>query len=394
MTARAESIEVGCYIAPAPDSDVAMLDAFLDRIIADIRPELERATGRSWKFHIGEPGELPKAENRQPVDFLTEASRRLAEGSFDLVLVIADAPVISRKERPVSGLASRLTRTCVSSTRRLQPDPRARSRDLAAPELRWNAAALALHLIGHAMGARLHRQGEGVMAPFALDRDRHGIPQFRDESRMEDLAAQFPAREYRTRGALHELWVHFIAALSHPVFLLRIMLRSRAPLLPLRMPGLATAAVAPIFLLVFTAEFWDAGLGMSNLVAWIYAGVSIVGATLYLSFSLRLFLPRKEDRVIPESLALANATIFLTMLFAVLGLFFMVAALSLVIETWVFPEGLISTWPTLQDPEVTFGDKLRLAAFISTVGVTTGALAGGLERREIMRELALFPTTV
>ncbi len=133
---------------------------------------------------------------------------------------------------------------------------------------------------------------------------------------------------------------------------------------------------------------------MKNQTAWWYAGLSVLAATIYLSTSLNLFLPRKEDRVVPEHIAVANGTILLTMLLAVIGLFVMVALLTLLIVIGIFPEGLISTWPTLQDPVVTWVDKLRLAVFDTTVGVTTGALAGGLERRQILRELALFPTTV
>lgn len=50
-------------------------------------------------------------------------------------------------------------------------------------------------------------------------------------------------------------------------------------------------------------------------------------------------------------------------------------------------------WPTLDQPAIELSDKLRLAAFISTVGVTTGALAGGLESRAVIRHLALFEDT-
>ena len=61
------------------------------------------------------------------------------------------------------------------------------------------------------------------------------------------------------------------------------------------------------------------------------------------------------------------------------------------LETYIFPEGLMKTWPTLiAQPEISWKDKLRLAAFISTVGVTTGALAGGMESKKVLRHLSLF----
>jgi hypothetical protein len=161
---------------------------------------------------------------------------------------------------------------------------------------------------------------------------------------------------------------------------LQALRRNRAPLLSMKMPGLATAAVAPVFILVFSAEFWDAGLGMTHRTAWLYAGLSIVAAAVYLCFAQRLFLPRKDTRTVPEHLAVANAVIFLSMLLAVLGLFVMVALLALAIELWVFPPGLISTWPTLESRVVGVVDLLKIAVFISTVGVTrsrAGCSGGG-----------------
>lgn len=71
----------------------------------------------------------------------------------------------------------------------------------------------------------------------------------------------------------------------------------------------------------------------------------------------------------------------------------MVALLALAIELWVFPPDLISIWPTLGTQEVGFPD-LRKIAVIDTDGVTTGALAGGLQRRRILRNMALYQAGV
>lgn len=119
---------------------------------------------------------------------------------------------------------------------------------------------------------------------------------------------------------MDDLWLHVRSAARHPRLVLEALSRNRALLLPLRMPGLATAAVAPVFVLVFSAEFWDAGLGMTQQTAWAYAGIRILAATFYLCFGQRLFLPRKESRIVPEHLAVANVVIFLSMLLAIIGL--------------------------------------------------------------------------
>lgn len=232
------------------------------------------------------------------------------------------------------------------------------------------------------------------MAPFRLEAGRTAVPEFQESADLEALTSAFKEREHSVEGPIEDLWLHLRSAVRHPRLVLHALLRNRAPLLPLRMPALAAAAVAPTFILVFSAEFWDAGLGMTNFIASAYAAISIVAATLYLCFAQGLFLPRKESRVVPEHLAVANVVIFLSMLLAVVSLFVMVGILALAIELWVFPSDLIATWPTLENQSVGFADLLRIAVFISTVGVTTGALAGGLHRREVLREMALFQTEI
>ena len=387
-------IQVGIIIAHSQSADRDELSSIARRLIEDTSDELRSASGHEWRFHFEEPLRLGSDERRDAGDFIGESSLRLVEGSYDLVVMLTDVVLISRKERTVFGLASPLARTVVLSTHRLREAERGSRLPADAASVRFNAAALMLHLVGQALGAPERAAGAGAMAPFQAEPDRASIPEFRDRAEIERLTAAFVEREHVAKGPLHEMGLHLGCALRHPRLVGRALLRNRAPLLPLKMPGLATAAVAPVFILVFSAEFWDAGLGMTDRTAWAYAAVSILAATIYLCFAQRLFLPRKESRIVPEHLAVANVVIFLSMFLAVIGLFVMVALLALAIELWVFPSDLISTWPTLGNQQVGFGDLLRISVFISTVGVTTGALAGGLQRRDILRNIALFQTDV
>lgn len=387
----AQVVNVGVMLACSGNAG-GHLDAFVHRLADDVAKPLRDATGLEWRFHIGEALPIEADEEHRAADFVGEASLRLTEGSFDLMLVIADVPLLSQASRIVAGLGSPLTRIAVLSTTRLRRTGRGPDLPLDSDPVRWNAATLALHLIGRVLGTS-PKPGSPIPL-FRVDpgRDR---PEWLDETaHIRDLAGRFTEREYAVPSAFASVWAHVRSIAAEPGLFIRALVRNRAPFLALKLPGLAAAAVAPTFLLVFTAEFWDAGLGMSNGTAAIYATISIIAATLYLTFGQRLFLPRKDNRVIPQHLALANVVILATLLLAVVGLFAMVAAISLAIELWIFPPDLIATWPTLQDPRVTLVDKLRLASFISTIGVTTGALAGGLQRRQVMRHLALFQTAV
>jgi hypothetical protein len=192
------------------------------------------------------------------------------------------------------------------------------------------------------------------------------------------------------QGHLQRFAFHVRAALSHPRQVLLPLARNRAPLLPLSLPKLATAAVTPTLVLVFSAETWDVGVHMTSGVAGGFALLSVLAATVYLTIIQRLFFPRKEKRILTEQMAVVNVAVFLTVLSAVIGLFVMVGLLMLGIELFIFPQDLITNWPTLENPKVGFVDLLHTSAFISTVGVLTGSLAGGLESRTVIRHLALF----
>lgn len=390
----AEEMNIGILLAHTSGADKDGLLAFIRQLTDDCAPELKRASGIPWKFHITEPAALDTDPPHRASDFLDEASMRMAEGPYDAVVVVTDAALISRRKMLEAGLASHITRIAVISTRRLITAPRGKPvRTLTAKNVRANAAWLLLHLLGHLAGLKHTAEtGDRIMAPFAFDEARTQLPRFHEAERqqLKERGPHLPEHELHDGGFLQILVFHILMALRHPGHVLRPLMKSNAILLPLSLPGLATAAVAPTFLLVFTAEIWDVGLSMTNRVAILYAVLSILGATWYLITIQSLFLPRKERRVLTEHLAVANTVIFLSILLACIGLFLMVGGLMLAVEVYIFPEDLIKTWPTIDQPEVTLGDKLRLAAFISTVGVTTGALAGGLENRTVIQQLALF----
>lgn len=390
--ASAPGMNVGVVVMKTPSGDDESLQRFVDDIARRVAPELERASGLPWRFDRLESQQLESGDARWPSDFLDEASTRMAEGPYDIVVVVTDTVLLSRHRKVRAGLASPTARIVALSTRALTVTPRGRAeRGINEAAVHANAAALLLHLLGHVAGLN-HAGDSEVMRPFVFRETRRGLPLFNatecnELSRHRD---RLPERELRGSARLAAFLFHVMMSLRHPAKVLQPLLRNKAVLLPLSLPGLATAAVAPSFLLVFTAEIWDVGLGLSNAIAATYATLSILGATLFLARVQSLFLPRRERNVLTEHLAVANSVIFLSILLACIGLFVIVAALMLVIELFIFPADLMQTWPTLEQPVAGFTDKLRLSAFIATIGVSTGALAGGFESRTVIRNLALF----
>lgn len=218
------------------------------------------------------------------------------------------------------------------------------------------------------------------------------VPSFstKEKKALKKTAKKAPERELRNGNDLETFIFHILMTFRHPGNFFWPLIRNKALFLPLSLPGLATAAVAPAIILIFNAEIWDVGLGMTNGTAAFFAVISIMLASFYLVRVQSLFLPKREKRIITEHLAVANTVIYFSIFLACIGLFLLVGALMMVIELYIFPEDLMRTWPTLSKPEILLEDKIRIAVFISTVGVTTGALAGGLESRTIIQHLALF----
>ena len=230
------------------------------------------------------------------------------------------------------------------------------------------------------------------MGAKSFNQELQKIPSFtsKEKVKLKKNSKKAPDRELQDANDLETFIFHILMTFRHLKDFMKPLLKNRALLLPLSLPGLATAAVAPAIILIFTAEIWDVGLGMTNGTAAFFAIISIMLASFYLVRVQSLFLPRKEKRILTEHLAVANSVIYFSIFLACIGLFLLVGILMMIIEIYVFPPDLMQTWPTLNKPEILLEDKIRLAVFISTVGVTTGALAGGLESRTLIQHLALF----
>lgn len=384
-------VDVGLLVAVSPRGDAGELRSFTDRMVGDARMELTSSTDVAWRFHPVEVDPLPHGGTHRASEFVDDAALRITDRGYDLFVVVTDAPLVSHRERRVPGLASPVGRIVVVSTRTLLTGPRGeRPRSLDSEAVRWNAATLFVHLVGHVLGCG-HTRAGGVMAPFRFDPDRRSVPEFEASVAAElgRVGEEIPD-ERGSRGTLRTIAFHAGALRRNPGTVLRAVAGSRSLLLPLSLPKLATAAVTPTLILVFSAETWDVGLHLGDVVATAFALVSVLAAAVHLLFVQNLFFPREPGRTVTEHVALVNVSVFLVLLSGMVGLFLLVGTVVLFIELVVFPPDLMTDWPSLEDPTVTIVDLFRTAAFISTLGVLSGALAGGIENRALVRHLALF----
>lgn len=382
----------GYMISLSKHDSLSEIQSLAEMMIKAVSTEMISATGIKWTFDYAGENFLQVDEPKMPAEFLPEAGRKMAEGPFDLLIILTDVDIISRKNKSVPGLASPVTRMLAISTRQLSLTGRGQGNyQLDDPVLIANASTLLLHLIGHVVELKEDLLSR-VMRPFIFNKNRRIPERFNksERKRLHKRSHQLPEHELRGGGALASFFFHLIMGFKHFSKVAWPLLKNRSIFLSLSLPSLATAAVAPALLLVFTAEIWDAGINMPNSTAIIFATLCILGASFYLTSVQSLLLPRKEDHILTEHLAVANVVIYMSIFMACIGLFLLLLVVMLLIEIYIFPEGLMKTWLTIERANIGFWDQFRLAAFISTIGVATGALAGGMEGSSILKHLALF----
>ena len=111
------TIDVGVLVASAETrADRDRLFDFTRRLAGDVVDELATATDAGWQFHFEEPTTLADGSPHRPSEFLDDAALRMVEGPYDVVVVVTDVPLLSRRHRRVPGLASPVSRVAVVST--------------------------------------------------------------------------------------------------------------------------------------------------------------------------------------------------------------------------------------------------------------------------------------
>jgi predicted Zn-dependent protease len=381
----------GILVVHSPDGDAEGLQKLAEHMAKYADDEVEATTGVRWKFSVGLPRPREDARTTSAGDFLAPAMTMLTEGKLDLVIVLTDVPVAAQDNAMVHGSYSRTARVAVMTTHRMLQDENADvKRTIRDKQVTLNATALFLHLLGHLMGV-VHQWNRGdLMAPFRFDADRTE-PHYSESqrARFRKKARKIPDQKVAAAGPLMSSIFHVVSAFRNAGEVLVPVIKLRALRIPLHMPAMVTAALVPVLVLVFTAEIWDVAFHMPDRTAYWFAGLTIFIGAFYVSIVHNLFFPRKERETLTEHAAVVNVVVWFCMLEALVGLFLVVGSFVWLVEVYVFPAGLMTKWTGLETP-ATLLDKLRLAVFISTLATMTAALAGGLDRNVMVRNMALF----
>lgn len=386
-----ESIKLYVLVAQTPAADQQALAHFAEQLGKDTTAQLQRYTEVSWQYHMGDSLHLDNTETKRPDDFLQEAFLRMVQTACDVVWVVTDAALISESNYMVPGLAAPEAQVAVISTRKLLTVPAGKPvRALKDSAVRWNAAALSLHLMGHLL--RLTHERQGIMLPFEFKEERQQLPSFSEKERakLDKAAHSLKVQEIPAHSSFSSLMVHLKTLFGNPGEVFKIMWRSRAPLLPFTLTKITTAAIAPAILMFFTDEFWWVGIHRNPVYIWTAAVAAILAATFYIPYSQDLLFPHRERRVITYKVAIANLGMILTIFLMVIGLFIVVTLTIIVIEVWLFPPEMIRYWFKDFELPVSWQDHLLIALSVATLGTLTGALGSGFHGREIIRAVSFF----
>lgn len=388
---NADEVCVSVLIAYTPSGRADDLSTFADQLGRDAEAALARASRARWRFDLSEAYRLPNDDARYPSDFLRAALLHMVESSADVVLVVTDAILVSTSDRVVPGLAAPEANVAVVSTRKLLTAPFGEPvRPLDAESVRWNAATILVHLLGHMLA--LNHEREGVMAPFSFDVDRRAVPPFGPLAapRLSDAVDTVVEREREVHGALQKLRIHLVAAARDPRDVLMPSLRTPAPLLPLSLAKITTAAITPTFIVLFTDEFWWIGLHLDEVFLWTAAMGAILTGSWFIPVSQQLFFPHREKRVIAHHVAIVNMAVLVAVFLMMVSLFVIVVLLVLLVEWWLFPPQYIAMWFEGRGFVLGWKERFDIALVVSTIGALTGALGSSFHGRDVLRAIAIF----
>lgn len=386
------SLRAALLVVHAPASKPEPLARLAERVAKEAAAEMQRATGSAWEMVVPLPRELEEGKTANVSDFLSKAITAMSEGLHDLVVVLTDVPIAGQDRTLVYGSHSRTARVAVMSTHRLlQSEEGEAKRSLHDKPVVANATALCLHLLGH-LGGLVHQWEKGdLMAPFRFDAGRPE-PRFSDaeEKKLRRKAKKLPDQKVEAAGPLMSAVFHLVSALRNLREVAPPVLKGRAFRIPLSMTTMLTAALIPTLVLVFTGEAWIVGLQITTRAAVAFAAATVLAGSFYLAVVQNLFFPRKEKETLTEHAAVVNVVVWLCMLEALAGLFILMAAFVWLLGHYLLSEASFQAGTGIANLQVSHGDRIRLAIFVSTLGTFTAALGGGLDRNVVARHLALF----
>jgi hypothetical protein len=246
-----------------------------------------------------------------------------------------------------------------------------------------------LHTFGHLLNLAHEQDEQNVMYPLQnvddLDEMKKLAP-----AQLERMRQMLPreAHDKSTRDGRIRFILKTLVTTSDSI--VRAILRANPLRLLSKMPTMIAAALSVIVVLFFGAETWDVASTVSvpQVVLFSIFSVAAAAFVLYRAFAFDALLSR--DRRLAQSTVVTAAATLLSLLLTLIVMFIFFAGMMYAAIVTIFPEQLMTTWPTV-DPATRTLDHFKLSMFLAAMGVLAGSLGGRSDSRDLIRSV-LFIT--
>lgn len=344
----------------------------------------------AWQIPVIRRPELVKDRRVEPTELFDEAVAERDARRWDFCIVITSADLISHYQSDASFFLSRVLQSAILSTSRL--DPKAwddsSDNDERVRAMTRRMVRLILHAIGNWNG--LHD------ALDTNDESRDAGEQYDpvwlafDDSQLRQIEANLSKiadrRLEEDTPVMRPLTFSCRAAWLNRRDLVRAVWEAKPWQFPLRFSRLTTAAASAMLFMLMTAEVWDLGMNQSVASICLLAGIVIAGTTLYVLVRQRLLVRRTRHRL-TEQIVTTNVATTGIVLSGMTTTFFALFLAALMLSGCLFTDSLVSAWAaTIADP-ITLTHYLSLAGFVSSLGITVGALGASFEKHHYFRHV-------
>ncbi len=354
---------------PAQDELIQTVIRHVDHALQSQFPQYH------WEMPLFRRPIYPPIGTLDPLPLLELGAEEKLHRQLDLALVVVPNELTPRTRTFVTGVPSSALETAVISLARFmeRADPAA------------GIAGLALHLLGHLLGAE--HESQGVMEASA-DPDRIRVQDYSQSTAgliRERLARIADARVEEVPGPVSRLGFVWRTLRSD----LRGIAAEITGNAPWRMPlqlGRYTAATAVTVVFIFlSAEAWELGAHLAP--GWLALGAVVIMLLATLSLYLGQNLHQLgRVTMIREQLVRTRIVVFGSLLLGTAAQWLSLFLIALVV-IHAFPREVFASWAGTPLERL---DLVHYANFMATLGVMAGAFGGNLEDESEIKAVLLF----
>ncbi len=383
------SIEIGWIVAGKFDS--ADREA-IRQSLGDVQSQMQEWFPQfTWKMPVAPLPEAVRSSSVEPVTLLESASVIRRDHHWDFALLVTEAELIGHDKPFAMATISRTLDAAVIST--AQIDPRAFEADESHSErvetIRRRLSALIFHVLGHLNGLRHEDSKESILFHPETVEDLDCMRTL-SESQREDMAFNLRAvadvrlEEQKDHGNKFAFWFYTKASWINRHEIGNAVWEAKPWQFPIRLSRLTAAGISTMMVLLMTAETWDVAMNQTNISVTGLTLIVLAVTTTFVLYRQKLLLYREHQRF-SEQVVITNVSTLLIVLAGLLTTYLLIFVVTLAMSLFVFRTDVISAWVTGLSGPADFPDYVRLTAFISSLGITIGALGMSFEHEHHFR---------